>query len=30
LANDIMGNWESKIPEPLDDEELRAILLRYE
>lgn len=30
LANDIIGNWESKIPEPLDDEELRAILLQYE
>jgi len=30
LASDIMGNWESKIPEPLDDKELREILLQYE
>ncbi len=30
LANDIMGNGENKIPQPLADEELRAILLRYE
>jgi nitrogenase iron protein NifH len=30
LANDIMGNRENRIPKPLADEELRALLLRYE